>query len=267
MKTIKILFLAALLIAITGCKKDDSNPAAPSDNTPSKLVLGSAYNNGTKITIYADDSLAVGYHKLYVAVTDSATGKAASSGHITITPMMQMTTMSHSSPVEQPDTLAIAGLFTGASVFTMPTILPDDTWKVQVEFHNHQTDKEGKISIPVIVKSSTKMSSFVASDSSKLFVTFLPIAKPQVGINDIEFTVHKKASMMSFPAVDDITLEMTPDMPSMGHGSPNNVNPILTAKGHYKGKVNFTMTGEWRITVLIKKGTVTLGTTSFYITL
>ncbi len=39
----------------------------------------------------------------------------------------------------------------------------------------------------------------------------------------------------------------------MGHGSPNNVNPVSTGKGHYKGKVNFTMTGEWKINVIVKK--------------
>jgi len=42
-------------------------------------------------------------------------------------------------------------------------------------------------------------------------------------------------------------------MPSMGHGSPNNVNPVLTKNGHYKGKVNFTMTGDWRINLELNK--------------
>ena len=36
-------------------------------------------------------------------------------------------------------------------------------------------------------------------------------------------------------------------MPSMDHGSPNNEDPIHVGKGHYKGKANFTMTGEWRL--------------------
>ena len=36
-------------------------------------------------------------------------------------------------------------------------------------------------------------------------------------------------------------------MPSMDHGSPNSEGPVHVAKGHYKGKANFTMTGEWRL--------------------
>jgi len=39
----------------------------------------------------------------------------------------------------------------------------------------------------------------------------------------------------------------------MGHGSPNNVNPVHVSNGHYVGSVNFTMTGAWRINMLLKK--------------
>ena len=53
--------------------------------------------------------------------------------------------------------------------------------------------------------------------------------------------------MMDYPAVDGMNIMFEPTMPSMGHGSPNNVNPVFTTKGHYKGKVNFTMTGDWRL--------------------
>lgn len=53
--------------------------------------------------------------------------------------------------------------------------------------------------------------------------------------------------MMSFPAIDGYTMTMTPEMPSMGHGSPNNVNPVSSGMGKYDGKVNFTMTGYWKV--------------------
>jgi hypothetical protein len=62
------------------------------------------------------------------------------------------------------------------------------------------------------------------------------------------------ASMMSFPPSTDLTVEITPEMPSMGHGSPNNVNPVHTQNGHYVGTANFTMTGDWRIHLTIKEG-------------
>ena len=47
-------------------------------------------------------------------------------------------------------------------------------------------------------------------------------------------------------------VEIDPQMPTMGHGSPNNVNPVHMEMGHYVGKVNFSMGGYWEINVKIK---------------
>jgi hypothetical protein len=72
------------------------------------------------------------------------------------------------------------------------------------------------------------------------------------------------ASMMSFPPATDLTIEIDPQMPSMGHGSPNNVNPVHTANGHYLGSVNFNMTGAWRIYLVIKKGSRTISNKAYF---
>jgi hypothetical protein len=53
-------------------------------------------------------------------------------------------------------------------------------------------------------------------------------------------------------------------MPSMGHGSPNNVNPVHTSNGHYLGKVNFTMSGFWRVHLTIKKNGVLLSNDQYF---
>ena len=87
-------------------------------------------------------------------------------------------------------------------------------------------------------------------------------------MNDFEIVLHKKVSMMDFPAIENYTIEIVPEMPSMGHGSPNNVNPIHLANGHYIGKVNFTMTGLWKIKLkLYKNGTLISDDQFFEITL
>jgi hypothetical protein len=46
--------------------------------------------------------------------------------------------------------------------------------------------------------------------------------------------------------------EVEPWMVSMDHGSPNNVAPVHMQNGHYKGTVNFTMTGDWRVRLTMK---------------
>ena len=63
--------------------------------------------------------------------------------------------------------------------------------------------------------------------------------------------------------LDDLTLEITPEMPTMGHGSPGNVNPTPQGNGHYLGTVNFTMAGPWTVTVVAKRGQAVLGEAVF----
>ena len=60
--------------------------------------------------------------------------------------------------------------------------------------------------------------------------------------------------MMSWPYEPYLNVEIDPQMPSMNHGSPNNVNPVHIENGHYLGVVNFTMTGWWQVNLLIKDG-------------
>jgi hypothetical protein len=183
---------------------------------------------------------------------------------------MGTTMMKHACPFENP-TDTVAQVFGGAVLFQMPTS-SSGSWKLGVNVLNKKYGKKGTAQFDITVDNptSTVMSVFTSqsADSSKLVLTLLQPVSPKVGINDIEFTLHRKASMMSWPADGTYTIEITPDMPSMGHGSPNNVNPVLTGNGHYKGKVNFTMTGEWRISVAVKKSGVTISkNTAFYIVL
>ena len=86
----------------------------------------------------------------------------------------------------------------------------------------------------------------------------------KVGINDMEIAIYKRASMMSFPADSSLAVILTPEMPTMGHGSPNNINPVHTGNGHYKGKVNFTMTGMWYLNLDFMSGTAVADSTQFF---
>ncbi len=63
----------------------------------------------------------------------------------------------------------------------------------------------------------------------------------------MELAIYRVKNMMEFPADSSLTVTLSPEMPTMGHGSPNNTDPVHTVNGHYKGKVNFTMTGLWHL--------------------
>ena len=262
----KILTLVGIIAFIFSCKKNNTTPdeeTGPTVNPTANLIqIGETYIIGAKAkaVIYSTKPFETGYNDIYVALYDSLDGSRLSNGHFDIMPMMDMGMMQHSCPVENTeDTTTTNGYFKTAVVFSMPGTASE--WSLNLNFHNHKNglDGSGALGVNVISSSPARFKSTVLSldSNSSVFISLVGLSNPQVGINDFEITLHRKANMMSFPAINNYSVEIVPEMPSMGHGSPNNVNPILTSNGHYVGKVNFTMTGLWRINLkLYKNGTL-----------
>jgi hypothetical protein len=132
----------------------------------------------------------------------------------------------------------------------------DMGWTLEVGVKTADKEESAIIDIPLVrsLEEARKINVISAIDETKYFVSLVEPAEPEVGINACEFTIHYKKSMMSFPAAEGLTMEIEPEMPSMDHGSPNNENPVHTEDGHYVGKLNFTMTGWWRVHITLKKG-------------
>lgn len=270
--TIIYMALACILpIIMFSCTKDDTNPASPLDGL-TKLDEGYAIGASAKVEIWGTKNYFAGYNNLTVVLYDSLNmNQKITDAHINFMPMMTMdmgtSTMTHSAPVENPGVTAVDDVFPGAIIFQMPTI-SSGAWSLSIEVHNHKYDKEGEADFDISVDNPTEssVSSFVSqsADSSSLILAMLNPEKFKVGMNDIEFTINRKTDMMDFPYDDTYAIEITPEMPSMGHGSPNNVNPENIGNGHYKGQVNFTMTGMWRIHVTVKKNDVTISPDTWF---
>jgi hypothetical protein len=274
-KTILAITFATILLATNACKKEETTTVTPTpvivDQIPSNYkLMGETYIIGAaaKAKVYAEKDLFVGYNKIFVAMFDSVSNTRLTDGHFDVIPMMDMGMMKHSAPVEiTEESIPSDKFWKAAIVFIMPSSA--GKWTLNMAFHNHKTDKEGEgeLEVNVINPTTSVMKSFIASDSTKLFVTLIQPTTPKIGLNNFEISIHKK-DMMDFPAVNDYTVEIEPTMPSMGHGSPNNVNPVFTSMGHYVGKVNFTMTGLWNVKLTLKKNGVTIDNKqSFDITL
>lgn len=262
-----LLLMAVSLLNLQSCKPEEIIPGIET------IELGSveAADLGVTLVLYGEQEPFVGYNKLYARINDTKTGKPVKHEvHVTPMPMMYMPSHTHSSPVEAEHGDADENdLHPFAVVFTMPSDGDMSYWEIEFELHDHEADLEQTVKLRVNVKTpaEARMKSFITlDDSSKLFVSLAAPMKPVVGINDFALAIHKRETMMSFPAVEGYTIEIEPEMPTMGHGSPNNVNPADMGHGHYEGKVNFTMTGLWRVHVKIKKGAVMAGETAFDIT-
>lgn len=254
----RYFLIICLAIILNSCNKDDT-PVSD----PGLLKVNEAVSSGSsfKVAFYATDSLFVGYNKVFFKILDNSSGLGISKATLALHPLMNMGTYSHACPLENPaGDMNALGYFEGAILFSMPgknswSLSADVTANGKSETVNFQIDN---------VKATSPVKKMVVIDSlsngsggwiiTKYPISILPPPNWKVGINLFEITIHTMASMMSFPIVTDMTVEIDPNMPSMGHGSPNNVNPVHTANGHYAGSVNFTMTGAWRINMVIKKG-------------
>jgi hypothetical protein len=98
-----------------------------------------------------------------------------------------------------------------------------------------------------------RVKSFVTGNNDKLVVAYHFPAQAKVGVNDFALSIYKMESGDFIPDAA-YSVILRPEMPSMDHGSPNNVDPVYhDTEGMYAGKVNFTMTGEWRLNLTLEK--------------
>ena len=259
MKKYIIAFMALALIIVSACSKNNEKPLVNPIVNLEDIAEKTTDDKSTVIEIYSDQKLTTGYNNIYIRLIDKETNKVIKNADFKLTPMMTMEmsgeSMQHSSPVEQAKGTADEAGFKSAVIFTMAS---DDhgSWELLLEI----TSINGKavsqnVAIPVQVKASQfdRVKTINLTDGSTYLVTYISPSKPKVGVNDFELAIHKRKSMMEFPAENGFEIEAEPTMPSMGHGSPNNVNPIFSSNGHYKGKINFTMTGDWKIDLSLKK--------------
>jgi hypothetical protein len=256
----KIIYLLAFTAILFACNKANEDvPVNPLDGL-TKLKEGYAIGASTKVEIWGDKNFFAGYNKLTVVLYDSLdlTGKITNA-HIHLMPVMTMKMgnmdMQQSTPVENPDELAINGAYPCAIAFVMPSDAAD-IWQLGVEVHNHVTGKEGEAQFDITVdnpdESVIKVFSSLKGDGT-LALSMVKPTSPVIGMNDIEFAIYKEISMMEWQSADSYTIEITPEMPAMGHGSADNVNPVNKGNGHYLGKVNLASAGEWKVDVLVKK--------------
>jgi YtkA-like len=242
---VPLLFIFLVVASFFSCSDQEIEVVPTAGMT--KLSEGYALGAAAKVEVWAAKELFAGYNQVYFALYDSLTGKTITDSHIHIHPIMNMQTMSHSCPVEEPESEAVNKLFPAAVLFTMPSG-DMGTWKLETKIHNHVNGLFGTASFDITVKSPrpSQVISFQASSGERLYLSYRFPEKQKVGINEFEVIAFTSTDGKFVPA-ENLTIKLTPEMPSMDHGSPNNEDPVHVDKGHYKGKANFTMTGEWRL--------------------
>jgi hypothetical protein len=267
----KYLFILStiVLLGFANCNKDNNEPE-PEPIAPVQILVSEEYAIGTglKISYYSDEDPFVGYNKIYFTVKDSITGETISNDlEITILPMMDMGTTQHSCPTEAVVHNSETNQYETAIVYVMPS--NPGTWTLTATVINNSNGDSGValFNFDVVQPDEAKLTSFVSNldPTASYFISLIQPTDPKVGENEFEILINRRASMMSWPYEPYLTVEIDPQMPAMNHGSPNNVNPVHIGNGHYKGVANFTMTGWWRINMLIKDGEGSVLTDDVYL--
>lgn len=255
-------------ILFVSCQNDDD--VKPDTNNYLKMAEALSDGSSFNVELYSKDSLFVGFNKVYIKVTDKNSAQSVDQATLVLHPLMDMVTFSHACPVENPaSTPNTEGYYEGVILFSMPGI---NSWSVSADVTVNGKTETVKFELPKVIASIpvqkiVMIDSVMTNGTLKLVKYPISIVKPdewKVGMNTFEVTIHQMQDMMTFPIANDFIVEITPEMPSMGHGSPNNINPVYTSLGHYVGKVNFTMTGPWRVNMLIKKSSWTKAKKAYF---
>ncbi len=246
-----ILIISALLLNgcdITASKSGDKYP----DIIETLVPICSASDGIVDIDVYSSGPIATSYNRLYFDILENGTENRVAESGLTITPVMDMGHHVHAAPVWQPnpDRDPDSQLFEAAIIPTMPSG-DMGSWSLQWDAGNGNAGEPCQME--VMQASDVKV--FTAENDERYILTWIHPDSPKTGINDLTLSLHRRESMMSFPEVQDLQLEIRPWMGSMDHGSEGSENPEPSGDGYFEGRVVFNMSGDWQVYVtLIEDG-------------
>lgn len=234
-----LLILPFLLLAC-GQETDPDNDNKPDETT--LKVIASTENDAFKAELLSARDLHVGRNVVSYRVTtiDGDLVTDATLAHETTMHMHMGEHMhSHSSPSVDPGEDGV-----GEIIFTMAA---DDhgTWDVALTVTRPGEEPTTLTFESVPVAESDARKDLVVGET-KYIITLNFDSGVKVGMNPYVLTVHEVGEH-DFAAQTALDIGFEPEMPTMGHGSPNNVKPVHKANGNYEGVVNLTMPGLWHL--------------------
>jgi len=249
-----LLLILSFSIFLTSCNKED-NEITPADEVAKLNKIQEFTEGNYTFYIYKSDtgSLKTGYNDVYIQLKNNTTGKYVEDASLSWKPLMHMTMMSHACPystiqkVENTKTL-----YHGYFIFIMAS---NDTeyWEITYNYTNGNDTIVKATSKITVNQSSGKIryNSFTGLDNTKYYLALVSPTAPKVGANEITAYLYKKVDMFTFTPVENYAIQIDPRMPDMeNHTSPNNTNLAYTS-GIYKGTLNLTMTGYWKINLIV----------------
>ncbi|KGE12819.1 hypothetical protein DI53_3413 [Sphingobacterium deserti] len=274
--------MLVLGLLIASCTKDKTDYEAERDDSVVEHVdfkeAATIDSNGYSIRIEAlNGTFYKGYNPIRLKVTGGGANGNANVSAATFLPIKLSSTGSETSCPHQhhlsyqPED----AYFSGYCVFTEATTNAG-VWELQISFaiDGKMITARQAISVQPQTNKNLNMTTFTGSDNEQYIIALIAPQKPTVSENELLAGIYKfnKASeptdnplAAAYVPVTGYTLQLDPRMPepSMGnHSSPNNKDLVQDAAGHYRGVVNYTMTGNWTLNFIMQNnnGQIVKGT-------
>lgn len=256
MKTLKYILPILTLLFIASCSTNDEDLTL--DETTGLNFIKTLSNTNHDVEIFSiKTTLEQGYNNIYLRIKEKGTDTYIENATLTWNPMMNMTKMKHSGPksaikkAEGKQTL-----YNGYIIFQMAENATEK-WDLTINYTINGTSYSVKDFISVPASAKKKVTVFMDASKTKYVLALIDPTEPKVGLNDFKIGLYKMESMMSFPIVENFMIKQDPRMPSMGnHSSPNNTDLSFNATSKmYEGKLSFTMTGYWKLNMMLYNNT------------
>jgi len=271
------------VISCTKAKTDyeaELHPVAP-DEAVFKEVI-SIKDAGYEISIETLNGIFYkGYNEIRLTVTNAETKKRLSSGEVSFLPLLTDINGDNFSCPHRYELKynSAEENYTGYSVFTEITD-EKNNWNLYLKITD--SGKIVKINKQIKVQQHSNknlnMTSFKGKDNEQYWIALISPRSPKVGENNLVAGIYKYNTpksgvgsefpderQFSYSEVNEYTLQLDPRMPepSMGnHSSPNNKDLKQGDDGLYHGVVNYTMTGDWTLNLIMQnqQGQILKGT-------
>lgn len=282
LKTMKtFIYSLVLCFTVTACtveKTDyeaETNTVTPENKTFKEVF--SAENETYLLRVEAlEGQLYTGYNEVRVYLLDAHSKQTIDKAKVSLLPVhLTETGEEESCPhstewVYQPQD----GYYTGYSVFTQEGANGAWVLVVTVEGTAVHFQKMQPIEVKPQPNRNLNMTSFIGKDQEEYIIALVAPMQPKVAENELVAGIFKRNTAGStdgvslhqaYVPVENYTLLLDPRMPepSMGnHSSPNNRDLVQRNDGFYQGVVNYTMTGNWTLNLMLQnsQGRILKGT-------
>jgi len=247
-----IPFILLFSVLLYSCNNEENPVIPPETSSYTKLLTVESGNTKFELHSATGTTLIYGYNKIGFKVFIN--GSEKTDGFVNYKPIMVHFPgqTGHSCPVSSAFYYnSTEKLFTGYTCYTMITdTTSTGRWIAYYSYNN--TNRVDSIPFSVQYSENQLIEWDDVVGANSYVITLLNPKTPRLGINTFELLFHKYIGDNLYAEVDSAVMIIKPWMPSHGHGSSSNVNPISFGSGRYEGKVNFNMQGEWYVYDTIK---------------